>query len=443
MLRPAVAALAAAAVLTLCGPAAAQPWTEAERALIASLSLDRLGPPPPDPSNRVADDPRAAGLGRALFFDAGLSGGGAVSCATCHQPEKGFQDGLPLGRGAGTTDRRTIPVEGAGRMPWLFWDGRADSLWAQALGPLESAAEHAGTRTRYAHHVAASHRDGYEALFGPLPDLAHLPRDAGPLGTEAERRAWEAMAPADRAAVDRVFANVGKALAAFQRRLDPRPGRFDRYAAALSAGRPAAGILTAEEEAGLRLFVGRGQCVNCHNGPLLSDGHFHNTGVPAAPGLPEDRGRAAGIGRALADPFNCLGPHSDARPEDCAELAFAVTEGEELVRAFKPPTLRGVAARAPYMHAGQVPTLAAVLDHYNRAPAAPAGHSELVPLGLDAAALRQLEAFLGTLTPEPAPEPAPGPDRPQTAESPPGPPAGSVLPGMPQERAAKSLGQVP
>ncbi|HYC01890.1 MAG TPA: cytochrome c peroxidase [Azospirillaceae bacterium] len=394
-------ALAAALVLTLsAAPAAAESWTGPERALIASLSLDKLGPVPPDPSNRVADDPRAAALGKALFFDQRLSGDGTISCASCHKPEQGFQDGLELGHAAGMTNRRTMPIEGTGRLPWLFWDGRADSLWAQALGPLESKVEHDGTRTRYAHEISSHHRAAYEALFGPLPRLDHLPRDAGPLGRQAERRAWEAMAPADRAAVDRVFANIGKALAAFQRTLDPAPGRFDRYAAALGAGKPAKGILTAEEEAGLKLFIGKGQCVNCHNGPLLTDGHFHNTGVPPVSNLPPDRGRADGVRHVLADPFNCLGPHSDAKPEECAELRFAVTEGPELLRAFKPPGLRGVAGREPYMHAGQIPTLAKVLDHYNRAPPAPEGHSELKPLGLSPAELAQLEAFLRTLDPE-------------------------------------------
>ena len=69
-----------------------------------------------------------------------------------------------------------------------------------------------------------------------------------------------------------------------------------------------------------------------------------------------------------------------------------------LERAFKVPSLRNVAERAPYMHAGQFATLADVLDHYNRAPAAPAGQSELQPLDLEPAELRQLEAFLRTLS---------------------------------------------
>ena len=84
----------------------------------------------------------------------------------------------------------------------------------------------------------------------------------------------------------------------------------------------------------------------------------------------------------LADEFNCLSRYSDAAPEDCGELRFAKSDDHALERQFKPPSLRDVAERAPYMHAGQFATLREVLEHYNRAPAAPAGHSELKPLNL-------------------------------------------------------------
>ncbi len=102
--------------------------------------------------------------------------------------------------------------------------------------------------------------------------------------------------------------------------------------------------------------------------------------------------------QALAGEFNCTGRYSDAGPHDCAELRFATTEGEELVRAYKTPSLRGAAERAPYMHAGQLATLAEVVAHYDRAPRAPAGHSELKPLRLSSQERRQLEAFLRTLS---------------------------------------------
>jgi cytochrome c peroxidase len=355
---------------------------------------------PPDPSNAVADDPRAVSLGHNLFFDTRFSANGEVSCATCHLPDRGFQDGVPLGRGVGTTTRRTMPLAGTAYSPWLFWDGRKDSLWSQALGPLESSVEHGGNRMMYAHLIARYYREEYETLFGPLPDLSGYPEHAGPVENTEWQTAWEAMSPEQQEAVSRIYANLGKAIAAYERQLQYGPSRFDRYVEALLAGdqEEAAATLTAEEVAGLRLFIGEGNCTDCHNGALLTNNDFHNTGVPAAPGLPEDHGRALGAQQVVADEFNCLGPYSDASPQQCSELRFLKTEGHELERQFKPPSLRNVAEREPYMHAGQFATLEEVLDHYNRAPDAPHGHSEVEPLGLSDQELAELAAFLRSLS---------------------------------------------
>ena len=121
--------------------------------------------------------------------------------------------------------------------------------------------------------------------------------------------------------------------------------------------------------------------------------------------LPPDSGRASGVRQAVAAEFACTSRWSDAGEDDCAELRFATTEGEELLRAYKTPSLRNVAERAPYMHAGQLATLADVIRHYSTAPAAPFGHSELRPLRLSPVEQRQLEAFLRTLSgPLQAPE---------------------------------------
>jgi cytochrome c peroxidase len=201
--------------------------------------------------------------------------------------------------------------------------------------------------------------------------------------------------------VSRVYANIGKAIAAYERRIEPGVSRVDRYIDAELAGESHASetSLTTDEEAGLRLFIGRARCVTCHNGPLLTDDHFHNTGVPLPNvALPPDSGRAAGGRKAVAGEFNCASPYSDAKPEDCQELRFAVTEGAELVRAYKTPSLRNVAGRAPYMHAGQLASLPDVIAHYAAAPAAPFGRTELAPLRLSPNELHQLVAFLQALT---------------------------------------------
>jgi cytochrome c peroxidase len=393
------AALATMLVAALAGRR--ERWSSEERETLRSLSLASLGPLSADPSNRYADDPRAAALGEQLFSDTRLSGNGKVSCATCHLPQKDFQDGTSLAHGVGTTGRRTMPIAGTAHGAWFFWDGRTDSQWSQALGPLESAVEHGGTRTQYAHTISAHYRPAYEAVFGALLDLEGLPTQAGPVADTAWRAAWERIPAARQGQISQVYANIGKAIAAFERRIGFTPTRFDRYVDAELSGRThdSTSAFTDDEIAGLKLFVGKASCVNCHNGPRLTDDHFHNTGVPASSLVSAvDSGRAVGVRQALAAEFACTSRYSDAKPDDCAELRFATTEGEELVRAYKPPSLRGVAERAPYMHAGQLATLSDVIDHYDRAPKSPAGHSELKPLRLSAAERRQIEAFLRTLS---------------------------------------------
>ena len=276
-------------------PRTAAQWTAPEKAMLKSLSLTSLEKLQPDPSNRFGDDPRAAALGKALFADTRLSGNGKVSCATCHVPAQDFQDGVPVAHGVGTTARRTMPLVGTAHNAWFFWDGRASSQWEQALGPLESAVEHGGTRTQYAHVVAEHYRGQYEAIFGALPSLSALPRRAGPVADTASREAWQRIAPSQRDEISRVYANIGKAIAAFERQLEPTPTRFDRYVDAELAGAPhdSTNSFTSDEQAGLRLFIGKANCSNCHNGALFSDQHFHNTGIPqtTAPSTP-DSGRS-------------------------------------------------------------------------------------------------------------------------------------------------------
>jgi cytochrome c peroxidase len=388
-------------------------WSAADVAVLASLSVKRLPPAPVDPSNAVERSPAAIELGQRLFNEARFSRNGAVSCASCHDPQKQFQDGLPVSRGIGTGARRAMPIVGAGYATWLFWDGRKDSLWAQALGPLEDAVEHGTNRTRVARLVADHHRAAYENLFGPLPRLDGLPLEASPNGSAAEQAAWRATDARRRDEVSRVFANVGKAIAAYEKSLQPAPTRLDRYVDAVVSGDLSAqSVLAASEVRGLRLFIGKGQCVTCHNGPLMTDQQFHNTGVPPRDPAALDRGRAAATAKVRSDEFNCLGPFSDARPGQCQELQFMVSDDPALEGAFKTPGLRGVAQRSPYMHAGQFATLEQVVRHYVAAPHAAVGHSELThrhagrnaashaeraPIELTDAEVADLVSFLGAL----------------------------------------------
>jgi cytochrome c peroxidase len=384
-------------------------WAPADVDVLASLRLSQLGQQPADPSNTVESLPAAADLGKRLFNDVRFSRNQAVACASCHDPKKQFQDGLPVGHGVGTGTRRAMPIVGTGFSPWLFWDGRKDSLWAQALGPLEDAVEHGGNRARFAHLIQTYYRADYEAAFKALPDLSKVPSDASPLGTDSERLAWGAMSGKSQADVSRVFANMGKAIAAYEKTLLHGETRFDRYVEGVVRRESAAQqVLSNQEINGLRLYIGKGQCVTCHNGPLLTDQHFHNTGVPAREPSRPDHGRAAAVAKVLKDEFNCLGPHSDAKAEQCQELRFMAPDDPAMEGAFKTPSLRDVALHPPYMHAGQFSSLEEVMRHYVKGPSAAVGHSELahsgkghdqrLPIRLDEQEIRDLIAFLGTLS---------------------------------------------
>lgn len=395
-------------VLAATGSALRDAWSTQEVAVLASMQLKQAGPRPADPSNAYADDAKAAVLGRALFNDPRFSSNGKVSCASCHSAQHDFQEGKRFGEGVGTGQRRTMPVMGASHAPFLFWDGRKDSLWSQALGPLEDPAEHGGNRTAYVQVLKAHYAKQYRAVFGEFGETGALPAAASPNGTAAERAAWQALPPLARDAVNRAFANMGKAIAAYEREVSYGESRFDRYAAATVAG-DARGqeVLSPQEVRGLRLFLGRGQCVTCHNGALMTDHAFHNTGVPPAHPVP-DRGRADAIGRLQRDEFNCLGRYSDAKAGQCGELEFLAADDPSQVGAFRTPGLRNVADRAPYMHAGQFATLREAIEHYARSPRAAVGHSELAQPGhqhkerqvirLSAGDVDDLAAFLRTLS---------------------------------------------
>lgn len=389
------------ALLVVACAAAPSEWSPAERATLRDMGIADLGRPPNDPTNRFADDKAAAALGKKLFNDTRFSANGRISCASCHRADYGLTDNLPLGRGIGTAGRRTMPIAAASYAPWQFWDGRADSLWAQALGPVENPVEHGSNRVQVAAKMVDHYAEDYRIIFGAAPDLSdetRFPRIATPVGSAAANAAWANMEPRDRRTVDQTFVNFGKAIAAFERTIPLPRTRFDNYVEAATAGRQDDGSLSHDERAGLKLFIGKARCVECHSGPLLTNHDFANTGVPEPESAAPDDGRLVGVQKALADPFNCHGSFSDAR-DNCDELDFAATKDPELIRAFKVPSLRGVASRPPYMHAGQFRTLGDVLDHYNTAPAAPRGTSRLRKLHLTKTERVQLIAFLKALDP--------------------------------------------
>ncbi|HWB81195.1 MAG TPA: cytochrome c peroxidase [Nannocystaceae bacterium] len=396
-----------------------------EWGLFGDLQLQQLaeqlggfpGPHTEDPTNAHAGDAAAALLGQHLFFDASYSATGRVSCATCHDPASGFQDARAnTSLGLSYTPRHapsclfggaTVDASGTG---WQFWDGRRDSLWSQALGPPENDVEMGGTRTAVAYMIHDRYRAQYEPIFGALPRLrdddgaALFPATAKPGTAE-----WELIPPADRDAITAVYVGFGKAIDAYERQLASGNSAFDRfYVEAMAGAAESSSALTPAQKRGLGLFIGKANCVACHDGPFLSDGAFHNTGV-AQQGehLPEvDRGRADGITQVRAGEFNCATKWSDHPDKSRCAVATLASRDED-IGAFKTPSLRDVALTAPYMHTGELADLDAVVRFYNDG-GAPAGFSgelddEMLPLALSELEIADLVAFLESLTGDPLP----------------------------------------
>lgn len=314
------------------------------------------GAPPDDPSNAFADRADAAALGLSLFSDVDLGPTGKVSCATCHAPEKQFADGLPQGIGVAKVDRKTPPIALSAHARSQFWDGRADSLWAQALGPLEADKEIGSSRLFVAKKVFQKYRATYEAIFGAMPPLddARFPDHGAPGSPE-----WASLSLVDQESVTRVFVNVGKSIAAFERTIRLTPSPFDDYV----GGNLAA--LSATEKSALHEFFENG-CAQCHHGPRLTDDAYHRLRFQTgrADGLP-DLGRSEGIPKLVASEFRRTGRFSDTGVVDTKtedDRLLAIAKGMD--GAFKTPTLRGVALTAPYGHGGTMATAAEVARLY-------------------------------------------------------------------------------
>ena len=384
MKRPAVALLLVLAAGSLPAQAPAE-FSEAERRAILAH-----GPWPapwrPDPSNRVSGNAQAQALGEKLFFDPRLSGTGSVLCATCHVPFRGWQDGRALAIGLAEGERNTPGLLDVRHGRWFGWDGAQDSLWAQSLRPILDAKEMNGS-------IAAT--------------AALLRSDA-----ELRCRYTRAFGAPPAADDERLFADAGKALAAFQETLVSGRSAFDEFRDALERG-DAKGIAAypAPAARGLKIFVGKGNCNACHAGAGFTNGEFHDTGVPffvAGGGV--DAGRHRGIARLQASRFNLLGPHSDDRSGEASVKTRHVRAEHRNFGEFKTPTLRNVALTAPYMHNGSLPTLASVVKHYSEL-SADRLHQDgeallLRPLRLTATESADLVAFLESLT-EKAPALAP------------------------------------
>ncbi|WP_298726717.1 cytochrome c peroxidase [uncultured Ferrovibrio sp.] len=359
-------------------PVSAQAWTEAEREQILSF-----GPWPPeaarDSSNRLSGNPAAIALGAALFSETRLSPGG-IACISCHQPQKGWGDGLARSKGMQQLDRNAPSVMNAHLSRWFGWDGASDSLWAASIRPILDEREMASSAER----VAATIRSDaaltcqFEKVAGTAPQ--HLVDEA-------------------------VMVLGAKAIAAFQETLTSGRTPFDDYRDALARGENAPYPEAAKR--GLKIFLDSA-CAACHTGPSFSNGEFHDTGLPyfMQNGRP-DPGRYEGIKRVRANPYNRLSRYSDD-----PDSGFTVRHVALLHRnwgEFKTPSLRNLRHTAPYMHDGSKATLIEVIRHYSELDEDRLhvdGEAILRPLRLDEASIRDLAVFLETLSASNVPDAA-------------------------------------
>jgi cytochrome c peroxidase len=426
----------------------------------ARAALEGLSPafppePPPDASNAYADDDRAAALGQQVFFDRGFSGAlldsdntggvgtlgrvgehGKVACSDCHDGSAGFSDRrsargqVSLGAGWGT--RRAPSLLDVGHARLLMWDGRRDAGYNQPIAAIESGVEMNGSRLHAAQRIHAVYRERYEEIFGaieaPLDDPARFPQLDGAStgcrtlardrdgvastedchGMPGDGAEFDALSTDDQIVVTQIAVNLGKAIAAYLRRLSCGPSRFDAWM------HGDLGALTPSEQRGAQLFVGERSdgtvttgCAGCHSGPLMSDQRFHNVGLmPVGVGIAgsfydrDDHGARDGLSAALEDPLNVRGMFSDG---DDGRLPSGV--GADMDGAFRTPTLRCVAMRPSFMHTGQLSSLEDVVSFFDRGGDESGYHgtSEIAPLGLTRQERADLVAFLRALD-------GPGPD---------------------------------
>jgi cytochrome c peroxidase len=311
--------------------------------------------------------PERIALGRKLYFDTRLSRDGTVSCATCHDVSRGFTDHRNVSEGIGDhLGRRSAPTTmNAALFQNMFWDGRAATLEDQAKLPILNPIE-------------MGHPDSASAVKAIAADPGYV---------ELFQKAY-GRAPN--------YADVGRALASFERTLIFLDAPFDKYVAGDDkAISPAA-------QRGLVLFGGKARCVSCHmlnaSNPLGTDNLYHNIGVSARTQNFEQlakQGLAAVKGGADERSLDNL-----ALETDLSELGrFITTRNRSDIGAFKTEQLRNVGITAPYMHDGSLRTLWDVVDHYNRGGETnPYLDGGIEPLDLSEAEIDDLVAFLFTLT---------------------------------------------
>ena len=331
-----------------------------------------------DPTNRVSGKREAVDFGERLFFDTRLSANGKFSCGTCHVPERNWTDNQTRGAAIAQMDRNTPTLMNVRLGHWYGWDGGSDSLWAQSIRPMLDPRELGSDARQVADFVRRDEQFAcrYQRAFG-----------APPSATDDEA----------------VLVDVAKALAAFQETLDSAPTPFDKFRDALARGeRIPPWTYSDAAQRGLKIFIGKGGCNECHTGPNFTSGEFHDNGFSAraTSGRP-DPGRVEGIRKVRESRFNLLGPYNDDPARTTAAATLNVKSEPRDLNAFKVPTLRNMLLTAPYGHHGEILSIADIVRLYselNPEHLQAGGGGKLRRLNLTAAEQTDLVVFLESLT---------------------------------------------
>jgi len=222
------------------------------------IGPNKIGPLPAVPV--PVDNPQTAQkilLGKQLYFDTRLSIDNSESCASCHDPAMGWSDKGPTSKGVKSQvgPRRAPPVSNAAYFPLQFWDGRAETLEDQAIGPIANPKEMGNTHENMLKTLNSvpGYVEEFKLVFGKTPITV---------------------------------SQVALAIAAFERTVVTTDSLFDRYVKGDTQG-----SLSPLEQKGLEIFNGKGHCTACHWGANFSDGRFHNIGEKNKPPMEEDEGR--------------------------------------------------------------------------------------------------------------------------------------------------------
>ena len=363
---------------------AAPRFTAQELTLISSL-----GPWPvitdSDPSNALSGNPQAIALGAKLFVNKRLSKNNDLSCASCHQANKGFTDGLSLSQGRIQLQRNSQSLWNLRGQRWFAWDGAADSLWLHSLKPLLNPDEMGATFE----HIAATLQSDSATMAAVKRLAPHNNKIAGDTPVE-----------------QKLALTAAKALAAYVETLQSKRTAFDQFRdALLGSNLTQANAYPLAAQRGLKIFIDKGNCLNCHAGPRFSNGEFADIGVGHfRKDSSVDSGRHAGANSVLKDPFNLLGQFSDAKPSEQTHTRF-IAINHTLFGQFKVPSLRELMHTAPYMHDGRIATLREVVKHYSNVSPDRLhsdGEKSLRALNLNEGEIDDLVAFLESLSAAPA-----------------------------------------